>query len=227
MPRLPNIPIPTVPLPGTGGTRRRPTPPLPTPPPSRSARAKLKRELRLVQKKIEVATKTFYEVGVQLNVWKKTQSWRALSSSGDFKTFVVTHVAMSYSRANRLMTVAEEYPKSVAAKLGIEKGFQLVRYARLADTQALALVQRDAGLGSPPTPISELSAQQIEGLVLSLSSGAARAAAPKPTREDKRVARVFARRITAELGVDLDAHVDKKRNKLCLEVDLDLAREAI
>jgi hypothetical protein len=51
--------------------------------------------------------------------------------------------------------------------------------------------------------------------------------APKATREDKRVAKVFARRITAELGVDPDVHIDEKRNKLCLEVDLDLARQAI
>jgi hypothetical protein len=91
----------------------------------------------------------------------------------------------------------------------------------------VTLVRRDAELGSPPTPISKLSASDIEWLVTSLRMSEARAAAPKATREDKRVAKVFARRITAELGVDLDARIDKKRNKLCLELDLDLARGAI
>jgi hypothetical protein len=229
MPRLPNITLPNIPLPITTVPRRRPIPPL-TPAPSRSARAKLKREIGAVQKKIELAARSFYEVGVQLNTWKKTQSWRALSSAsarGDFRAFVVTQVSMPYSTASRLMTVADAYPKSVATKLGIEKGFQLARYARLADAQALTLVRRDAELGSPPTPISKLSASDIEWLVTSLRMSEARAAAPKATREDKRVAKVFARRITAELGVDLDARIDKKRNKLCLELDLDLARGAI
>lgn len=134
---------------------------------------------------------------------------------------------MPYSTASRLMTIAEEYPKSVAAKLGIEKAYQLVRYARVTNAQALTLVRRDARLGSPPTAVSELSAQDIEWLVTSLRMTEARAAAPKATREDKRVAKVFARRFTNELGVDPDVSIDKKRNKLCLELDLDLARGAI
>jgi hypothetical protein len=88
MPTLPKLTLPRTELP-----RRRPTPPL-APSPSRSARATLKREIREVQKKIEFAARTFYEVGVQLNAWKKTQSWRALSpaSGEDFKTFVTAHV---------------------------------------------------------------------------------------------------------------------------------------
>lgn len=239
MPRLPNVTLPITPLPRGDSPRRRPTPPLaPSPSPStspstsRSARAKLKAEIRATAKKLELATRSFYEVGAQLNTWKKTQAWRALSSTatatrgGDFKAFVTANV-MPYSTASRLMRVAQEYPKSVATKLGIEKGFQLARYARLANDKALTLVRRDARLGTPPTPVSELSAQDIEWLVKSLRMSDARAAAPKATRDDKRVARVFARRFTSELGVDADVSIAKKRNKLRLELDLDLARSAI
>ena len=233
MPRLPNVPVPTVLIPRTEVPRRRPTPaltPSPSPSPSPSARAKVKQEIRAVHKKIELAARSFYEVGTQLNTWKRTQSWRALSSAsvrGDFKAFVTTQVTMPYSTASRLMTVADAYPKSIAVKLGVEKAFQLVRYARRTDTQAAALANADARLGSPPTPVSELSAEDIEWLVTSLRMSDARTAAPKATREDKRVARVFARRFTSELGVDPDVRIDKKRNKLCLELDLDLARGAI
>jgi hypothetical protein len=35
------------------------------------------------------------------------------------------------------------------------------------------------------------------------------------------------RRFTSELGVDPAVPIDRKRNKLCLELDLDLARSAI
>lgn len=226
MPRLPNINVPLTPLRDSEARRRRPTPRL-RPTPSPSARATLKQEIRTLRKKMELAARSFYEVGAQLNVWKKKQTWRALTpESKDFKAFVVAHV-MPYSTASRLMTIADAYPKSMAAKLGVEKAYQLVRYARIADTQALMLVRSDARLGTPPTPVSELSAQDVEWLVTSLRMSDARAAAPKATRDDKRVAKVFARRFTSKLGVDADVSIDKKRNKLRLELDLDLARSAI
>jgi hypothetical protein len=224
---LRDIRRPDVEVPRRRRLASRPIPaPARAPVPSRTARVKLKREISVILKKVAAATRSFYEVGAQLNTWKKTQSWRALSEGGDFKSFVAAHV-MPYSTAARLLSVAEMYPKSVAVKLGIEKAFQLGRYAKLTNATALSLVQRDAGLGSPPRKVSELSAKEIKGLVAGLMMSSARSAVPKVTRADKQLARVFAQRFTEELGVDLDVRVDKKRNKLCLELDLDQARGAI
>lgn len=221
---MPDFPLPNIPRPTPRVPRRRPLPDLP-PAPSRSARAKLKREVSAARKKVRVATEAFYDVGTQLNAWKKSKSWRALGND-NFKSFVRAHV-MPYSTAARLMGIAATYPKAMATKLGIEKANQLRLYAKLVDSPAKVLAQRDAKLGNPGRRISELSAQDIEGLVAGLRMSAARSAAPKVTRDDKRVARIVGRRFEAELGVDMDVRIDKKRNKLCLELDLDQARDVV
>ena len=74
--------------------------------------------------------KEFYSIGKELRALDTPEVLAEFGHS-TFREFVDARV-MAYDRAYRYMVVAEAYPKSVALKLGVEKGFHLVQYAQVA-----------------------------------------------------------------------------------------------
>ena len=190
---------------------------------SRQARAKLKREVAALRKRVVAAEQTFFDVGTRLNAWKKSKAWRLLGYA-NFKEFVAAEI-MPYRTAARLMAIAGHYDKGMAVQLGIEKSYQLLRYGKQAGTPAKRLASRDAKIGSsPPRRVSELTGEQIQGLTAALRLGEARRAIPKVSPEDRRVAKKFERRFVDVWGVDPVLTIDKKRGVYRLEVPIDVMK---
>ncbi|MFT5357628.1 MAG: hypothetical protein ACI9KE_004865 [Polyangiales bacterium] len=214
MPRRPLITLPGVQLPTTDIPRRRPTPQPP------SLRAKTQRSIARIRKGIRSADKHFYAVGRELAKLDRPAVFAEFGER-NFRAFLDAHVMPSHT-AQRYMSVAKEYDEGDALRLGVSKAFHLQQYASVAKTRigAAVLARRDAKLGTPPRRISELRGVDIQNMVRTLKLGAARAAKPKATKRETRVARETLQAIEELLGVDARVRVNKGRDLVRLELKL-------
>ncbi|RLB47992.1 MAG: hypothetical protein DRJ42_24205 [Deltaproteobacteria bacterium] len=124
-------------------------------------------------------------------------------------------------QAHKLITVVNTYPKALAMRMGIEKGYLLERYtaATPAADVALSLASANAFIGGKR--IHRMTVADIRNATKRLT------AAPKPTNAETKVARSAARRLQQTLrkkGAS-SAVVRAERQgatwKLRVEVDLD------
>lgn len=217
MPRRPLLAVPNLPLPRP----EIPTPrPAPRSRPAPSLRAKTKRTIARIHKGIRSADKHFYAVGKELLTLDRPAVLAAYGES-TFRAFLNAHVMPAHT-AMRYTRVASAYDEDLALRLGVSKAFHLHQYADASKTRAsaAALARRDAKIGTPPTKISELSAVDIQNMVRALKLGAARAAKPKATRREARVAQEAVRAVEALLGVDARVRVNKGRDVVRLELKL-------
>ena len=159
-------------------------------------------------------------MGKELIALDRTEVIQAFGAR-DFAAFLNAEV-MPAATAHRYMTVAKEYPEVLALRLGIEKAFHLVQYVRIAKLRRTAKViaRTDGKLGSPPRALSTLSATDIAAMVQVLKMGAGRAALPKATRHETRVARETARSIEEHLGVDARMRVNKAKDLVRIDLKL-------
>lgn len=217
MPRRPLITVPNISLPTTDIPRPRRRQPAPAP---SSLRARTRRSIARIQKGIRSADKHFYAVGKEL---LKLDRPAVIAAYGErtFRGFVDAHVMPSHT-AQRYMSVAKAFDEDLALRLGVTKAFHLYQYASIAKTRAsaAALARRDAKIGTPPTKISDLRGVDIQNMVRALKLGAARAAKPKATKRETRVAQETVRAIEELLGVDARVRVNKGRDLVRLEVKL-------
>lgn len=197
-----------------------PTPPTPSPRPTRSARAGYKRQIKLLLQKLRSVESEFYAVGTAL---RKLDRPEVIATFGypTFRAFVDAEV-MPYDKAYRYMTIAGAYPKRVALSLGVEKGFHLVQYAKVAETLVTArqLVEQDSRIGTGGRRVSQLTAGDVQNLVRVMKMSAAKAEVPKATRVEKRAVRSLVSQFEDRFGVDASARIDKKKGVVRLEIKL-------
>lgn len=221
MPRPPIVVFPgTIGLPEIEVPRPRPTPSPSPRTPTPSLKVTTRRAISRIKKRLRSADAEYYAVGKELASLDRPA---VLSAYGvpNFEAFVARHV-MPAATAHRYMAVAREYPEVLALRLGIEKAFHLVQYVRVAKLRrsAKVIAQSDAKIGSPPRALSTLSATDIAGMVQVLKMGAGRAALPKPTRQETRVAQQTVRSIEAHLGVDARMRVNKAKDLVRIDLKL-------
>lgn len=208
--------------PGTDRVRRPVLPPevsVPARAPA-SVRTRYRRAVTKLLGRVRNAEAEFYLIGAELTKLDAPAAFGALGYSS-FREFVEAEV-ISYDRAYRYMTVAAAYPKAVAVSLGVEKGFHLVQYTRVAKTRqsAKALVARDARLGADGERVSELSGVEMAELVKGARLGEAKAAAPKASSREKKAAQQLGFQFEERFGVDARVRVDKKRDLVRIEISL-------
>lgn len=89
----------------------------------------------------------FYEIGVALERLSRPRLYRALGFA-TFDDLLKRRRVMSRMQATKLIAVAQAYPKKVALRLGVEKGYALVRHvaATPAPDVALALARSNASI---------------------------------------------------------------------------------
>lgn len=218
MPRRPLVTLPdVVRLPEVEIPRPRPTP---SPSPAPSLKVATRRKISRIKKRLRSADAEYYAVGKELATLDRPAVLRAYGEP-NFEAFVAKHV-MPAATAHRYMAVAKEYPEVLALRLGIEKAFHLVQYVRVAKLRrsAKVIARSDGKIGSPPRALSTLSAADIAGMVQAAKMGAGRAALPKATRRETRVAQETARSIEEHLGVDARMRVNKAKDLVRIDLKL-------
>ena len=119
---------------------------------------------------------SFFDIALELTVLRRPEIYGALGFAG-FEEVIPT-TGLSRATAYELLRLSERYTRGTVITLGPERGTALIRYvdATLADDDAETLAREDAEIDG--TPISKLSAEQIEQ-----AARDARAPSKTPRRE--------------------------------------------
>lgn len=130
----------------------------------------------------------FYEIGLDLQRLSQKRIYHALGYD-NFDALLKGRRLMSRIQAHKLVAVVDAYPRAVALRLGVEKGYALVRYTAVtpAADVALRLARANARIGG----------KRLNGMTLADLRNATKelTAAPKPSNTETRNARGLARRL--------------------------------
>ena len=192
----------------------------PSTPTTAGLRKQVEGAVSRIRSRMAVGESEFHAVGVELLALDRPEVMAAFGAR-TFNEFLDAHVMPSAS-AHRYMTVAGEFSAAQVATLGVLKAFHLVQYARVAATpfRASVLATRDVKIGKPARRLSLLSASEVADAVRMQKMTAGRAAVPKASREERRVAQQVVKQFEERFGVDAKMRIDTKRGVLRLEVKL-------
>lgn len=104
--------------------------------------------------------RTFWEVGRVLVTIRDEALHRALGYD-NLEVLAAERLGLSKTVAWKLLSVAETLPRDEAVKLGQEKAYALIAYARAApDQDPTVLIQEDAAIAGKP--LSEATVRDLE-----------------------------------------------------------------
>lgn len=161
-PLRPRVLQPTKKPPKTPSTTRKPTKNTPKKPTTAKERADA--AIAAIRAAKADNDASYYALGKALLKLRKPAIWK-LYAAATFREFLDDNV-MPHSTAQRMITIAEKYPKTLALKIGLERSFQLARLARIDPeiTEPPAqLWRQNAELGGKP--VRTMSAAELERLV--------------------------------------------------------------
>jgi hypothetical protein len=161
----------------------------------------------------------FYEIGVALAKLARPATLAALGYER-FGDLLAARGIMSRVQAVKLITVVEAYPRKLALKLGVEKGYALVRYT--ATTEAPDVARRLAAANVPIAGkrLHRLTVKELRDETKRLQAG------PPPPEEDAKAARREARRLQKALrakgapSAKVRAYRDDAEWRLRVELDV-------
>ena len=191
-------------------------------PPTTKRRTTLKdrvdRQLAEIAARLENVDTQYWEIGQALVALDEPEVWAAFGERS-YRAFLEEHV-MPFSTARRLITVAQRYTKAIAKAIGLERGWQLDRLARLdpkIKRSPQQLWQRNAKLGSKKKPVRQMTGAEIEALVRGAQLRSAKSTIPKPTPAMKQAVKAYKSNLPYEADVDLDL----KKGRVRITVDLE------
>lgn len=191
------------------------------PTPSPTPRTSIRKTVSRLKKRYAKMEGTFYDMGKELADLDKP-SVLALYGARSFSEFLEAHI-MPYRTARRWIDVSTHYPKSMALRLGIHRGFHLLRYVEVAglEESAKQLARRDAHIGSPPKAISAYTTRELAALVSVERMRAGQTKVPKASRRHKSAVAKFKRDFEERYGFAHKSRLNMKRGVLEIEVPLD------
>lgn len=160
----------------------------------------------------------FYEIGVALEKLSKPKLYKSLGYVS-FEKLLQARRVMSRVQAVKLISVAQAYPKKLALRLGVEKGYALIRYTAATPAVDVARILASANALVGGKRVLQLSAKELRDETKRLTSG------PAPSDEDVKAARRSARELQRRLrakgakSAKVRAERDGARWKLQIEVD--------
>ena len=180
------------------------------------------RVIASIHHKLDDMHSTAWDVGRALIELREPAIWKLYQQS-TFKEFLNEEV-MPYTSALRFISFAESYSKKIALELGIERGVQLARLARVKKLGAPeGLWKRNAVLAKKPKRrAKELSAAELERLVrAALLQKAKKQAKLQATTREKKAVDDLEAWWTSASDWDADFELDLKKRKVRIELDLD------
>ena len=162
----------------------------------------------------------YYAIGKALIALRKPEIWK-LYAAETFREFLDDNV-MPHSTAERMITIAESYPKTLALTIGLERSFQLARLARIdPDIKAspAQLWKQNPTLGDKR--VRQQSAADLERLARAavLKKRLAKAGKPPATRRDDKEAVEWFRGAFLEAFEDLDADIRFNPRKRTVRIE--------
>jgi len=187
---------------------------------ARAARIRGEELIADIAERRERIEEDFYEIGVNLQQLSQKRMYSALGYD-NFDALLKARKMVTRIQAYKMVTVVEAYPKAVALRLGVEKGYLLVRYTAATPAADVArhLVQANA----------VIDGKRINGMTLADIRNATKrvTAAPRPTDAETRHARGIARTLQAKMrrrgapSAVVRAERSGAKWKLRVELDLD------
>lgn len=177
--------------------------------------------IKQIQAQLAETQTTAYELGQALIQLRKPEIWQ-LYAETTFKGFIQQQV-MPYSTAARLIAFAETYTKPTATKIGLERGVQLKRLAKIKQLgNPETLWKTNAVLAKNPTRRArETSAAELQRLTQAALLQKAKKQRPKPTTAERQALKEMKQDWAEAFDLEADFDLDLKTRKLRIEIDLD------
>lgn len=184
---------------------------------AQTAKERADRAIAEIVTRLESIDTEHWEIGRALVQLDDPAIW-GLYNETNYRRFLEEYV-MPFSTARRLITVAKTYTKTIAQKIGLERGWQLERLARIdpnVKKSAEQLWVSNARLGKKRTPVRKMTAAEIAALVQGALLRSAKTKA-KPTQEMK----AAVKRYKAAQPYDVDVDLDLKKGRVNVSIDLE------
>ena len=164
---------------------------------------------------------TAYQLGQALIELRDPEIWK-LYAETTFKGFIQQHV-MPYSTAARLVSFAETYTKPTATQIGLERGVQLKRLAKIKQLgNPETLWKTNAVLAKNPTRRTrDVSAAELQRMTQAALLQAAKKPRPKASPAERQALKAMKRDWAEAFDLEADIDLDLKNRKLRIEIDLD------
>lgn len=170
-----------------------------------------------IKTRLEGIDTEYWEIGQALVQLDDPEIW-TLYNEPTYRRFLEEYV-MSFSTARRLITIAKTYTKVIAEQVGLERGWQLERLARLdanIKKSAQQLWTSNARLGKKRTPVRRMTAAEIAALV----QGALLRSAKTKTKPSKAM-KAAAKRYKAAQPYEVEVAFDLKKSQVRVTIDLE------
>lgn len=181
-------------------------------------RDRVDQQLAEIAARLENVDTEYWEIGQALVALDTPEVWTAYGLRS-YRAFLDEHV-MPFSTARRLITVAKRYTKAIAKQIGLERGWQLDRLARIdpkIKRSPQQLWQRNTKLGSKKKPVRQMTGPEIEALVRGAQLRSAKTNIRKPSVAMKQSVKNYKKKHPYETDVDIDL----KRSKVHVTIDLE------
>lgn len=174
-----------------------------------------------IRNKLTEMHATAYDIGKALISLRKPEIWK-LYGETSFKGFIQEQI-MPYSTAARLVTFAETYTKKTALQIGLERGVQLTRLARIKELGAPeTLWKKNAIVAKKPRRrVKQTSAAELERLVRAALLQKAKKTATEATEAEREAVDTLEEWWIEASDFEADFELDLKRRKVLIELDLD------
>lgn len=173
-----------------------------------TARERVDQTIAAITERMQRVDTEYYEIGQAILGLDQPDIWRDTFGERSFAAFIEEHL-MPYSTARRLLVIAREYTKSVAAQIGLERGYQL---DRLADNdpdikrspQQMWISNVPLGPTGQKKKVRTLSATEIANLVQLALMKTGRTRKSTPSKQMKQSAKKYKKSFPYKTRVRFD-----------------------
>lgn len=160
-----------------------------------TARERVDQTIAAITERMQRVDTEYYEIGQAILSLDQPAIWRETFGLRSFAAFIEENL-MPYSTARRLLVIAREYTKTVAAQIGLERGYQL---DRLVDNdpsirrspQQLWISNAPLGPTGKRKKVRSMSATEIANLVQLALMKTGRTRQTTPSKEMKKSAQKY------------------------------------
>jgi len=174
-----------------------------------------------IRERIRDNRSSAHAIGRALISLRDPSLW-VLYGETSFKGFVNEQI-MPHSSALRFISLAESYDESVALEIGVERGIQLARVARLKKLgPPQALWERNAVLvKKPQRRVRDMSAAELDRVARGALLQKAKQRLPSASDREREVFEGIKERFGKFFELDAKWELDTKDRKIRMELDLD------